>query len=95
MLDCCKYNKDGKIKKGFGKGQHGGTALNKKTTSAFMQLSAKITKLEKTNNQLEKSSKKCKCGYDSKTSDSDSSLWGVSGSTLGGNCRKVKLTNKS
>ena len=73
MLDCCKYDKDGKIKKGFGKGQLGSMAPNKKTTSAFMQLSAKITKLEKANKQLKKSSKKCKCGYDSKTSDSDSS----------------------
>ncbi len=28
--DCHKYDKDGKLKKGFGKGQHGSTALDKK-----------------------------------------------------------------
>eukprot|EP00804_Cyclotella_cryptica_P008115 CCRYP_004597-RA/>CCRYP_004597-RA protein AED:0.30 eAED:0.30 QI:0/-1/0/1/-1/1/1/0/141 len=29
--NCCKYEKDSKPKKGFGKGQHGSTALDKKT----------------------------------------------------------------
>ena len=73
MSDCCKYDKDGKLKKGFGKGQHGSTALDKKTASAFAQLSAKVEKLEKANKKLKKSSKKCKQEYDSDSSDSDSS----------------------
>jgi hypothetical protein len=47
--DCCKYDKDGKLKKGFGNGQHGKTALDKKTASAFAQHSAKVEKLEKAN----------------------------------------------
>jgi uncharacterized protein YukE len=71
--DCRKYDKDGKLKKGFGKGQHGSTALDKKTASAFAQLSAKVEKLEKANKKLKKSSKKRKREYDSDTSDSDSS----------------------
>jgi hypothetical protein len=56
--DCCKYNKDGKIKKIFGKGQHGSTASDKKTASTFVfvQLSANIAKLEKVNEKLKKSS---------------------------------------
>ena len=58
--DCCKYDKDGKLKKGFGKGQHGKTALDKKTASAFAQLSAKVERLEKANKKLKKSSKKRK-----------------------------------
>eukprot|EP00804_Cyclotella_cryptica_P021297 CCRYP_001548-RA/>CCRYP_001548-RA protein AED:0.40 eAED:0.40 QI:0/-1/0/1/-1/1/1/0/106 len=70
--DCRKYEKDGKPKKGFSKGQHGSTALDKKTASAFAQLSAKIKKLEKTNKRLEKSSKKRKHDYVSDSSDSDS-----------------------
>ena len=37
------------------------------------QLSAKVEKLEKANKKLKKSSKKCKCEYDSDSSDSDSS----------------------
>ena len=73
MSDCCKYDKDGKLKKGFGKGQHGSTALDKKTASAFAQLSAKVERLEKANKKLKKSSKKCKREYDSDSSDSDSS----------------------
>eukprot|EP00804_Cyclotella_cryptica_P003933 CCRYP_016103-RA/>CCRYP_016103-RA protein AED:0.41 eAED:0.41 QI:0/-1/0/1/-1/1/1/0/163 len=70
--DCRKYEKDGKPKKGFGKGKHGSTALDKKTASAFAQLSAKVEKLEKANKRLKKSSKKRKCDYDSDSSDSDS-----------------------
>ncbi len=79
--DCRKYDKDGKLKKGFDKGQHGSTALDKKPASAFAQLSAKVEKLEKANQKLEKSSKKRKNEYDSDSSDSDSSLRGGSGST--------------
>ena len=70
---CHKYDKGGKLKKGFGKGQHGSTALDKKTASAFAQLSAKVEKLKKANKKLKKSSKKHKHEYDSDTSDSDSS----------------------
>jgi hypothetical protein len=72
-LDCCKYEKDGKIKKGFGKGQHGSTASNKKTASAFAQLLAKIAKLEKANEKLKKSLQKRKHDYGSDSDDSDSS----------------------
>jgi hypothetical protein len=60
MLDCHKYKKDGKLKKGFRKGQRGSTASNKKPASAFMQLLVKIVKLEKANEKLKKSSSKCK-----------------------------------
>eukprot|EP00804_Cyclotella_cryptica_P012152 CCRYP_009841-RA/>CCRYP_009841-RA protein AED:0.19 eAED:0.61 QI:0/0/0/1/1/1/2/0/435 len=70
--DCRKYEKDGKPKTGFGKGKHGSTALDKKTASAFAQLSAKVEKLEKANKRLKKSSKKRKRDYDSDSSDSDS-----------------------
>jgi hypothetical protein len=73
MPDCCKYDKDGKLKKGFGKGQHGSTAHDKKNSSAFAQLSAKVERLKKANKKLKKSSKKCKHEYDSDSSDSDSS----------------------
>ena len=63
MSDCRKYDNDGKLKKGFGKGQHGNTTLDKKTASAFAQLSAKVDKLEKANKKHE---------YNSDSSDSDS-----------------------
>ena len=46
-LDCRKYDKDDKIKKSFGKGQHGSTVSDTKTANAFAQLSAKVGKLEK------------------------------------------------
>ena len=55
--DCRKYEKDGKIKKSFGKGQNGSTASNKKTASMFTQLLVKIAKLEKANEKLKKSSR--------------------------------------
>eukprot|EP00804_Cyclotella_cryptica_P025161 CCRYP_013008-RA/>CCRYP_013008-RA protein AED:0.42 eAED:0.42 QI:0/-1/0/1/-1/1/1/0/101 len=70
--DCCKNEKDGKPKKGIRKGQHGSTALDKNTASAFAQLSAKVEKLEKANKRLKKSSKKHERDYDSDSSDSDS-----------------------
>eukprot|EP00804_Cyclotella_cryptica_P024421 CCRYP_015862-RA/>CCRYP_015862-RA protein AED:0.37 eAED:0.37 QI:0/-1/0/1/-1/1/1/0/133 len=70
--DCPKYEKDSKPKKGFGKGEHGSTALDKKTASEFAQLSAKIEKLEKANKRLKKSSKKRKHDYDNDSSDSES-----------------------
>ena len=71
--DCCKYDKDSKLNKGFSKGQHGNTALDKKTTSAFAQLSAKVERLERLNKKLKNSSKKRKREYDSDSSESDSS----------------------
>ncbi len=71
--DCRKYDKYGKLKKGFGKGQHGSTALDKKTANSFTQLSAKVERLKKANKKLKKSSKKHKHEYDSDSSDSDSS----------------------
>jgi hypothetical protein len=55
-LDCCKYDKDGKLKKSFGNVQRGSTASIKKTASAFMQLSVKIAKLKRANEKLKKSS---------------------------------------
>jgi hypothetical protein len=71
--DYRKYDKDGKLKKGFGKGQHGNKTLDKKTASAFAQLSTKVEKLKKANKKLKKSSKKRKHEYNSDSSDSDSS----------------------
>ena len=50
--DCHKYDKDGKLKKGLGKGQHGSTALDKKPASAFAQLSAKVERLNTANELL-------------------------------------------
>jgi hypothetical protein len=35
-LDCCKYDKDGNLKKSFGKDQHSSMASDKKTASAFV-----------------------------------------------------------
>jgi hypothetical protein len=52
--DCRKYNKDGKIKKSFGKGQRSSTASNKMTASVFAELSAKVVKVEKANKKLKK-----------------------------------------
>jgi hypothetical protein len=42
MQDCHKYDKESKLKKGFGKCQHGSTVSNKKTASTFAHLSAKF-----------------------------------------------------
>jgi hypothetical protein len=55
------------------RGQRGSAALDKKTASAFAQLSAKVERLEKANKKLKKSSKKRKREHDSDSSDSDSS----------------------
>jgi hypothetical protein len=71
--DCCKYDKDSEIKKRFGKSQRGSTASDKKTDSAFVQLSSKIAKLEKANEKLKKSSRKCKHNYGSDSDDSNPS----------------------
>jgi hypothetical protein len=65
--------KNGKIKKSFGKGQHGSTASDKKTASTFAQLSVKITKLKKVNEKIKKSLQKRKGNYDSGSDDSNSS----------------------
>ena len=35
MSDCCRYDKDGTLKKSFGKGQSGSMASDKKTASTF------------------------------------------------------------
>ena len=59
--DCRKYDKDGKLKKSFGKGQRGSTASAKMTASACAQLSANVAKLEKANEKLKKSLRKRKC----------------------------------
>ena len=71
--DCCKYKKDGTIKKGFGKSQHCSTASDKKTVSAFAQLSAKFAKLEKANKKLKRSLRKRKHDYNSDSDVSNSS----------------------
>jgi hypothetical protein len=63
MSDCHKYNKDGKIKKSFGKDQCGSTASDKKTSSAFAQLLVKVAKVEKANEKLKKSLHKHKHNY--------------------------------
>jgi hypothetical protein len=94
-LDCCKYEKDGKLKKHFGKGKRGSTASDKITASTFAQLLVKIAKLKKANEKLKKSSRKRKRNYDSDSDDPDSSLRGGSGSTWGRNCRKPKVTSNS
>jgi hypothetical protein len=58
--DCRKYEKDGTCKKGFGRGQRNSGVPDKKTASAYAQLSAKIAKLEKVSKRLKKGSKKHK-----------------------------------
>ena len=73
ISDCCKYNKDGKLKKGFGKSQHCSTASDKKTASAFAQLLAKIAKLQKANEKFKKSLCKSECDNGSNSDDSNSS----------------------
>ena len=73
MSDCCRYDKDSKLKKSFGKGQRGSTVSNKKTAGAFAQLSVKIAMLKKANEKLKKSSCKCKHSYSSDSNDSNSS----------------------
>ena len=73
MTDCRKYKKDGKLKKSFGKGQHGSTAPDKKTASTFAQLLAKMAKLKKANEKLKKSSQKHKRDDGSNSNDSNSS----------------------
>ena len=73
MPECCKYEMDGTHKKRFGKGQCNSTAPDKKTASAYAQLSTKIAKLKKVSKKLKKSTNKCKHRYDSDSNDSDSS----------------------
>jgi hypothetical protein len=71
--DCCKYNKDGKLKKSFRKSQRGSTASDKKPARVFTQLLAKIAKLEKVNEKLKTCLQKRKHNYSSDSDDSDSS----------------------
>jgi hypothetical protein len=72
MSDCRKYEKDRTRKKGFGKAKQKSTAMDKKTTNAYMQLTAKIAKLKRVSKKLKESSTKCKCDYDSNSGDSNS-----------------------
>ena len=51
---------------------HATNVLHEYNTS-YVQLSAKITKLEKSNKKLKHTNKKCKNDYDSNSDDSDSS----------------------
>ena len=75
--DCKKYNSDGTPKKGFAgknaqRNSHKGSALCDQKTN-YVQLSAKIAKLEKSNRKLKRTSKKRKHDYDSDSDDSDAS----------------------
>ena len=65
--------------------------------NSYAQLSAKITKLEKSNKKLKCANKKCKHNCTSDSNDSDSSRSDGSGSTgkLVISCTKCNKTNKS
>ncbi len=71
--NCKKYNSDGAPKKGFAERspQNGNSQHDKKTN--YVQLSAKIAKLEKSNKKLKHANKKHKRDHDSDSDDSDSS----------------------
>ena len=77
--DCCKYEKDGTLKRAFaGKSmQQQRNPRNRnaprESNNSYAQLSAKIAKLEKSNKKLKRANKKCKCDRDSDSNDSDSS----------------------
>ncbi len=73
--NCEKYNLDGTPKKGLaGKNAQcnpcNGSVLYKQNTS-YMQLSAKIAKLEKSNRKLKHTNKMHKRNYNSNSNDSD------------------------
>ncbi len=73
MMDCHKYEKDGTPKKNFQCNQLRGSSSEKKHAQSHVQLSDKLTKLEKAHKKLKTaSSRKRKC-YDSDSDDSDSS----------------------
>ncbi len=75
--DCKKYNPDGTPNKGFaGKiaqcnSRNGSVSCDQKTN--YVQLSAKIAKLEKSNRKLKRASKKRKHDYDSNSNKSNAS----------------------
>ena len=62
-----------RLRKVLEKRQHGSTTSNKKTASLFVQLLAKIIKLEKANEKLKKNSCKHKLDYGSNSNNSNSS----------------------
>ncbi len=75
--DCKKYNSDGTPKKGFAEKsaqcnpRNGSAQHNQKAN--YMQLSAKIVKLKKSNKKLKHATKKCKHERNSDSNESDSS----------------------
>ena len=75
--DCCKYEKDGTPKKAFtGKSaQRNPRNRNapREHNTSYVQLSAKIAKLEKSNKKLKCTNKKRKRDCDSDSNDFDSS----------------------
>ncbi len=72
--DCKKYNSDGTLKKGFaGKNAQRNRSASHNQKSNYVQLSAKIAKLERSNRKLKRTRKKRKCDYDSNSNDSDAS----------------------
>ena len=94
--DCKKYNSDGTLKKGFaGKNAQRNPRnenAQREQKSNYVQLSAKITKLEKSNKKLKRANKKRRRDSDS---DSDSSWSDGSGSTgnLDNKCTKRNKIN--
>ena len=77
--DCRKYEKNGTPKRAFaGKSVQQQRNLRnqnapRESNNSYAQLSAKITKLEKSNKKLKHANKKRKCNPDSDSKDSDSS----------------------
>jgi hypothetical protein len=78
MGDCRKYEKDGTPKRAFaGKSmqQHNQRNRNapRESNTSYMQLSAKICKLEKSKKKLKRANIKCRRDRDSNSNDSNSS----------------------
>ncbi len=74
--ECRKYDKDGTPKKTFAGKSAQRSSRNgsvQREQNNYVQLSAKITKLEKANKKLKRASKKRKHDCDSDSEDSDSS----------------------
>ena len=76
-MECCKYEKDGTPKKAFA-GKSVERTLHSRDVmrdhnSAYVQLSAKIAKLEKSNRKLKHINKMHKHDRDSDSKDLDSS----------------------
>ena len=73
MGDCHKYEKDGTPKKAFaGKNMQHNPRTHKQNTN-YPQLSAKIVKLETSNQNLKHANKNCKHNYNSNSNNSNSS----------------------